>query len=690
MNENDYLNFKYLLEYFVSHLEWIVHNDTSFIGYKKYIEPRLKKNEFKITGQGYNGGRIQEQISDWDHFEGTKVCINITYNQMIGYHSKFCYLNWLWTGINIIAEWEDKRIVGLYQELFIEKKKPEKSIWKSLNMSKSIQELGLFDNSSTTNSVLKSFYKNFRAELLQHNLREQHKKKMAQIEDKIKLLKYKKQIILQGPPGTGKTREAKTIAKNIILDNINIDTISNYINVGDSLPNASGITDYYKIKTIDLSKKEVILVSDKSKIEGNFAKFDRIIERLKEIRENTALINTNGQHPYEIAVAKFIFLNVLKSNEQFKFVQFHPSYTYEDFVRGIVAKPNDDGDGILYEAENKTLGRFADDARKNYKSAKQSHQNLKDDEYLFEQFRILIITKLAEDEKFDLTENIYISEIDDKRFKYKGDNWKRHPKGLSIRYSEFKKVIEINPSNRQEIVKNTSLKSLTRSHATYFFELFTRYKEFCENNKEFLYNDETHKNYILLIDEINRADLSSVLGELIYALEYRGEEVESMYEIDGSQELILPPNLFIIGTMNTADRSVGHIDYAIRRRFAFVDILPKNLTTELGTDFKKDIFTKVSELFIENYNPEMEYGPEESRLNRSQHLSEEFEPKDVWLGHSYFIQHYEYDANGIKDVNQPIDFTLRLEYEIKPILREYVKDGILKPSALEIIENLGK
>lgn len=180
MNENDYLNFKYLLEYFVSHLEWIVNNDASFIGYKKYIEPRLQKNEFKITGQGYNGGRIQEQIADWDHFEGTKVCINITYNQMIGYHSKFCYLNWLWTGVNIIAEWEDKRIVGLYQELFIEKKKPEKSIWKSLNMSKSLQELGLFNNSSTTNSVLKSFYKNFREEFLQHNLRELQNKKMAQ------------------------------------------------------------------------------------------------------------------------------------------------------------------------------------------------------------------------------------------------------------------------------------------------------------------------------------------------------------------------------------------------------------------------------------------------------------------------------------------------------------------------------
>ncbi|STD06702.1 5-methylcytosine-specific restriction enzyme B [Chryseobacterium carnipullorum] len=54
--------------------------------------------------------------------------------------------------------------------------------------------------------------------------------------------------------------------------------------------------------------------------------------------------------------------------------------------------------------------------------------------------------------------------------------------------------------------------------------------------------------------------------------------------------------------MNTADRSVGHIDYAIRRRFAFVDVLPKNLESELKDDFKVDLFAKVASLFIENYD----------------------------------------------------------------------------------------
>lgn len=102
--------------------------------------------------------------------------------------------------------------------------------------------------------------------------------------------------------------------------------------------------------------------------------------------------------------------------------------------------------------------------------------------------------------------------------------------------------------------------------------------------------------------------------------------------------------------MNTADRSVGHIDYAIRRRFAFVDILPKDLSEEEGISFDKQLFEKVAQLFDNN-------------------LSTEFKKKDVQLGHSYFINK--------KDQEDGVPMYMRLEYEIKPILLEYVKDGVL-------------
>ena len=218
----------------------------------------------------------------------------------------------------------------------------------------------------------------------------------------------------------------------------------------------------------------------------------------------------------------------LESNEQFKLIQFHPSYSYEDFVRGIIAETVDEK--IKYSVKDKILGFFAQEALK-----------------------------------------------------------------------------------------------------------------------------DKDKNYVLVIDEINRANLSAVLGELIYALEYRGEAVQSMYAIEGENNLILPPNLYIISTMNTADRSVGHIDYAIRRRFAFVNILPKDLTNELGDQFEGALFAKVTNLFNTN-------------------LSSEFKKEEVQLGHSYFITK-----------NTPID--IRWEYEIKPILLEYVKDGILVGEGIETTIN---
>lgn len=87
-------------------------------------------------------------------------------------------------------------------------------------------------------------------------------------------------------------------------------------------------------------------------------------------------------------------------------------------------------------------------------------------------------------------------------------------------------------------------------------------------------NDNKDKKYFLLIDEINRADVATVFGELIYALEYRNEAIETPYEVGKSSKITVPDNLYIIGTMNTADKSVGNIDYAIRRRFIFFDLLP--------------------------------------------------------------------------------------------------------------------
>lgn len=87
-------------------------------------------------------------------------------------------------------------------------------------------------------------------------------------------------------------------------------------------------------------------------------------------------------------------------------------------------------------------------------------------------------------------------------------------------------------------------------------------------------NPENSKKFYLVIDEINRANLATVFGELIYALEYRDSEVATPYTVEGDSRLQIPSNLYIVGTMNTADKSIASIDYAIRRRFLFFPLLP--------------------------------------------------------------------------------------------------------------------
>ena len=86
--------------------------------------------------------------------------------------------------------------------------------------------------------------------------------------------------------------------------------------------------------------------------------------------------------------------------------------------------------------------------------------------------------------------------------------------------------------------------------------------------------DESSAKHFLVIDEINRGNLAKVFGELYFLLEYRDQEIRLMYQDEEEDEFALPPNLYIIGTMNTADRSIALVDLALRRRFSFVEFHP--------------------------------------------------------------------------------------------------------------------
>jgi len=119
--------------------------------------------------------------------------------------------------------------------------------------------------------------------------------------------------------------------------------------------------------------------------------------------------------------------------------------------------------------------------------------------------------------------------------------------------------------------------------------------------------------------------------------------VDSMYTLeDGTNKITIPPNLLIIGTMNTADRSVGHIDYAIRRRFAFVNVPPKlSVVEETNNEKAGALFKTVAHLFYK------EYKEGEQEVKNSDCLAPDFKPNEVMIGHSYFLADND-DALQIK------------------------------------------
>lgn len=234
-------------------------------------------------------------------------------------------------------------------------------------------------------------------------------------------------------------------------------------------------------------------------------------------------------------------------------------------------------------------------------------------------------------------------------------------------------IVEMNDGKTMTLGTVYRLNSITLDNVKSILEKYNTSSKMEENDKA----------YVMVIDELNRGNVSKVFGELITLLEadkrkgrINAESVVLPYSKKGFH---IPNNVYLIATMNTADRSLGSLDYAIRRRFAFIAEKPFGLEVD---GFVEDLFEKVSSLFVKNFDDYKESGWDQTmKLEPADTLSEEYKPEDVWIGHSYFLMQ---DEEGEDNTSN------RLLYEIIPLLEEYVRDGVLTAEAQDVIDELYK
>ena len=413
--------------------------------------------------------------------------------------------------------------------------------------------------------------------------------------------------------------------------------------------------------------------------------------------------------------------NQLKTEKRIAFTTFHQSLDYEDWIEGLRPVVNENSQ-VTYEIESGIFKKLCEEAERPVVKDKQvgiadnavvwkvSLQGTGDNDVRREcmennHIRIgwdgygpvisdetdwsvyngegkqILDAYINKMKVGDIVMSCYSSQtidaigvvVGDYEFEDKFPNYKRVRRVNWLVKNINENIVEMNDGKTMTLGTVYRLNSITLDNVKSILEKYDTSSKMEENDKA----------YVMVIDELNRGNVSKVFGELITLLEADKRKgrinAESVVLPYSNKAFHIPNNVYLIATMNTADRSLGSLDYAIRRRFAFIAEKPFGLDVE---GFDEDLFEKVSRLFVKNFDEYKESGWDQTmKLEPADTLSEEYKPEDVWIGHSYFLMQ---DEEGEDNTSN------RLLYEIIPLLEEYVRDGVLTAEAQDVIDELYK
>lgn len=333
----------------------------------------------------------------------------------------------------------------------------------------------------------------------------------------------------------------------------------------------------------------------------------------------------------------------LRKSGQIAFCTFHQSMDYEDFVEGV--KPELQGEHITYNVEGGIFKQICEQARTtegkdiiacidDYLQKIRGYENRREIPTISGKSKLLVW-------------------------------WEKGNKTISTRstLSQITKGEQHSPSplNIEKVKAHAIGEGVENNWPSYARAFIKAVKD------EYHLEDEASTTpHVLIIDEINRGNISRIFGELITLLEADKRTGDGKHPIKvtlpySKDSFSIPSNLYIIGTMNTTDRSTGSIDYAVRRRFAFITL--KTDPEVIKTCIKDDAVRAKALALFKQINDD---GTDEATSFIATHKAGDFDLEDLKVGHSYFL------AETLEALQ------MKMRYEVIPLLREYIKDGILQ------------